>query len=973
MREVHDPPGPVVPGRRTFLGGVTAGVAALGLPALPAAAAADGGGQATSVLVDRMARAEAWRAYMRAQDMVWSEVPDGFYQAPFLGNGGLGVALFRDTGSKRLKIEVGDTRVRDHQRNGDVRFGTARLRVGYFLVETEGDVIEADLRLSLWDAELSGTIVTTRGTLAVSAFVHATRDLLVCSLTPAGGERAAGFRFTPYPAESTVLQHQNGPGNLRKNPPPDLAQTAEGGLCDQPLDAGGGHATAWRVVAGDGGVRHLVAGVASAFPEPTAPGTAAETVAQAARQPVPRLRGEHRRWWHDFYPKSFVSVPDARLQSFYWIQLYKMACITRRDRPVSTTAAQWLEVTPWPAAWWNLNIQLTYWFLNPTNHPELDSLTRSLDECRDALTDNVPAGYRSDSAAINRASQEDLVTSPVGIPGQGTPEVGNLTWALHNVWLTYRHTMDDALLRDVLYPLLRRAVNYYLHFLYEGPEGRLHLPTTMSPEYGGAKDCNYDLALLYWGCQTLVEATERLRTDDELLPKWRDVLDRLTAPPQGAEGMWIGSDLRLTSSHRHYSHLLWFYPLYLLDPGVPENRRLLERSLSHWVGFTGALQGYTFTGAASMSASLGKGDDALDYLNTLLDKFVQPNTMYRESGPVLETPLSGAQSMHDMLLQSWGGTVRIFPAVPDAWQDAQIHNLRTEGAFLVSARRSGGTTRYVRVRSLAGEPLKLAHGLSGEIDVHRVRVVPGRAAPVERPVAWRDLGDGVIALDLDKDDDVIVAPAGSSGHTVEPAAVSVPAKPWGFASVLPRPEGEVVPVDLAAAYDNDGIATAAAPADGNFDGSGYTYPAAELPAAGPFRHGGVTFAFPGSGDGEKNNVAAGGTRIDVPRGAYRRLRVLGACSGGDLTSALVATYADGTTGTVRLPLTDWGRQPAYGEAVAVQTTHRLGAAGPHTLQVRIFHQLADVDPARELVSLTLPAQSRPALHLFALSLEKPSA
>ncbi|MBB6406783.1 hypothetical protein [Arthrobacter sp. AZCC_0090] len=62
-----------------------------------------------------------------------------------------------------------------------------------------------------------------------------------------------------------------------------------------------------------------------------------------------------------------------------------------------------------------------------------------------------------------------------------------------------------------------------------------------------------------------------------------------------------------------------------------------------------------------MSASMGKGEDALGYLNTLLDRYIQPNTMYRESGPVLETPLSGAQVMHDMLLQSWGETVRVFP------------------------------------------------------------------------------------------------------------------------------------------------------------------------------------------------------------------------------------------------------------------------------------------------------------------------
>lgn len=256
------------------------------------------------------------------------------------------------------------------------------------------------------------------------------------------------------------------------------------------------------------------------------------------------------------------------------------------------------------------------------------------------------------------------------MPGQtpsgdfGVPEVGNLTWALHNVWLRYRHTMDESLLRHVLFPLLRHAVGYYLHFLQEGPDGRLHLPETYSPEYATTKDCNYDLALLTWGCRALLDAAARPKINDPLKPTWRDILHRLVAPPQGADGLWIGADKQLTSSHRHFSHLLWFHPLHILDVDAPANRDLLRRSLAHWLSLPGAVQGYTFTGAASMSALLADGDAALGYLNTPLRTYVKPDTMYAESGPVIETPLSGAQSLHDMLLQSWGGTIRVFPAVP---------------------------------------------------------------------------------------------------------------------------------------------------------------------------------------------------------------------------------------------------------------------------------------------------------------------
>src|SRR3546814_1394901 len=70
--------------------------------------------------------------------------------------------------------------------------------------------------------------------------------------------------------------------------------------------------------------------------------------------------------------------------------------------------------------------------------------------------------------------------------------------------------------------------------------------------------------------------------------------------------------------------------------------------------------------------------------------------MYAESGQNIETPLSAAQSIHDMVLQSWGGAIRIFPAVPAAWPDLVFGDFRAEGAFLVSARRSGGRTAWIR-------------------------------------------------------------------------------------------------------------------------------------------------------------------------------------------------------------------------------------------------------------------------------------
>ncbi|WP_394825454.1 glycosyl hydrolase family 95 catalytic domain-containing protein [Pendulispora albinea] len=716
-------------------------------------------------LDDTMSTDAAWSSYLGGLDPVWRSVPTSFYQGPFLGNGALGASVYQTGAAKRISFKLGDTRVRDHQGTGGSLFGNARLPIGELVLNTAGDVSDVDLRLSLWDAELSGTVTTTKGVLSVRAYVHAQRDVLVVSTTVKSGAEKAAWSFVPAQARSPRLDFKPAPDGLKTNPDPVLRTSGDGGTCTQNLAAGGQTVSQWQS-APDGKAQTLLLTVAHSYPESTAAAAASKTLAAARTKGASGLRAEHLGWWHAFYPKSFVSMSDTRFESFYWIQLYKMASATRRDRPVLSTTGPWLEKTPWPGVWWNLNVQLEYWLIDATNHRELDSLTASLDRYRENLVSNLPEDYRGDSVGMARTSQEDLVTATVALPGSsGDPEVGNLIWALHNAWLGYRHTMDDGVLRDLVFPLLRKSVNFYLHFLTKDAAGVYHLPRTFSPEYASTADCNYDLALLRWGASTLLAADARLGLHDPLAPTWQDVLEHLAPPPQDAtNGFWIGADVQLTSSHRHYSHLLGFYPLYELDVTTSRaNRDALTKSMAHWLGYTGALQGYTFTGSASMYALLREGDKARGQLVTLFDKYVQPNTMYKESGPVIETPLSGAQSMHDMLLQSWGNTVRVFPAVPAAWADVTLHNVRAEGAFVVSAVRRGGKTQFIRIKSLAGEPCRIDPGnLPGPYDV--------RALPDGRPVPFTTNGDGTLQVVLTRNDDVLLVTRGNTSNwTIAPA------------------------------------------------------------------------------------------------------------------------------------------------------------------------------------------------------------
>jgi hypothetical protein len=629
-----------------------------------------------------------WPAFLARHDLVWNVMPDKWDAGAFIGNGLLGAMLYADKDCA-LRADIGRSDVTDHRPGDNACFDKARLPIGHFVLKTVGKVKGGTMRLDLWNAETAGKLVTDRGEIAWRAFTHASELVTVFEFTASAGEQQ--FTWEWVAAKSASTRTRSPPKDYTPNPPAQLETAGAVQVCVQPMLAGGQYATAWQEQGAGTARRTVFVSVGNTQADNKARANAVNAVEGAAIAGAARLVESHRAWWHAFYPQSFLSIPDTRLESFYWIQIYKLASATRADRPALDLMGPWFRTTGWPAIWWNLNIQLSYYPVYTANHLELgESLCRLLDNNLTNLIQNVKPEWQHDSAAINRVTSYDC-------RGKVGNEVGNLIWTCQNYWRQCRYAADDVRLKERCLPLLRRCVNYYRHLLVTGDDGKLHLPPTYSPEYGTAPDCNYDLALLRWGCQTLLNEHERLKLDDPLLPEWKKILATLTDYPTSDKGLDIGRGVPLAHSHRHYSHLLMIYPLYLMNWEQPERRALIEKSLDHWIGFKGALQGYTYTGASSICASIGRRAQAVSLLNAFLDSYIKPNTMYLEGSPVIETPLSGAQSIQDLLLQSWGGKIRVFPGVPPSWKDATFHNLRAEGGFLVSAVRKEGKTQWVRV------------------------------------------------------------------------------------------------------------------------------------------------------------------------------------------------------------------------------------------------------------------------------------
>jgi alpha-L-fucosidase 2 len=704
-----------------------------------------------------------WPEFMARQDLIWETLPTHFDYGAFMGNGMLGSMIHQD-GPQRLRWEMGRSDVTEHRRDN------ARLPIGGLVLSTLGKIKDGSMRLDLWNAEVRGSITTDRGQISFRSFIHTEDMLLLIDISTSGDEGDASFSW-----DARECQDFRNAKRFKDPPnPPAIEEVIDGiATCTQARFAGGRFATAWQAIPSKKGRRVLLS-IADSFPHNTAHDQALHTVKRGASMPFSTLLESHRQWWHDFYPKSMVSVPDPKLESFYWIQFYKLACASRPDLVPVDLLGPWYRDTGWPRIWWNLNIETLYLPVYTGNRLELgESFTNFIDAKQANFYRNAKAIWGFDDCAT-----VPHTTDYEGLRGDGScaPDryinPGDFTWALHNYYLHYRYSMDHSMVTDqsahAFYPLLRDSIRLYLKLLKKGEDGKLHLPILHSPEYGDDADNNYNLSLLRWGCQTLIELNERYDLKDPLVPSWKQTLRDLVPYPVDDNGLRLGAKISITKSHRHWSHILMVHPLHIMTGDQPQNRALLNTSVLHWltVDNSRGINGWSRAAAASLYATLGDGDNALKQIHGhMADKrFVRPNTMYIEGSPVIECSIVLNRSLQDMLLQSWGNKIAVFPALPQSWKTAIFHDLRAEGAFLVSAEHRHGKTAWVRIKSLAGEPCCVQPGLTGKLSA----LINGILLPV-LPSA-----NGIYALPLTKGDEALLF----AGETApKPAIRPIPADP----------------------------------------------------------------------------------------------------------------------------------------------------------------------------------------------------
>jgi alpha-L-fucosidase 2 len=239
---------------------------------------------------------------------------------------------------------------------------------------------------------------------------------------------------------------------------------------------------------------------------------------------------------------------------------------------------------------------------------------------------------------------------------------------------------------------------------------------------------NYDLALVRWTFTTAVELASELGYTDEA-EEWNSLLNEWPYYATDETGLMVAPGNPLMESHRHFSHIMAIHPLGLIDPSNGEKdqviinntiARLDELGSSNWTG-------YSFAWLGNLKARAGDGDGAAKALKDFASSFVLPNSFHvngDQSGTgksnftyrpfTLEGNFAFASGIQEMLIQSHTESVRLFPALPEAWESVGFKKLRTQGAFLVSANKKNGKVKKVTILSEVGGQIRLINPFPGK-------------------------------------------------------------------------------------------------------------------------------------------------------------------------------------------------------------------------------------------------------------------
>lgn len=477
------------------------------------------------------------------------------------------------------------------------------------------------------------------------------------------------------------------------------------------------------------------------------PGGEARALALAGENPTTEYDAHlrsHESRWSLFWNASGISLADKELEKSWYRNLFALNTHIRKGALAPGLCANVVpyEKSPWHGVYTvNMNIQKMFLPSLPAGHPEwiacyadwLDHLTPSLENlCR--LTFGFEGIYITHMVLPFVTPDRQFSTNTAG------RSLGMIGWMGQPLWWHWEYTRDRAFLETRAYPFLKRAADFYCRYFetfmddsgdifpslnLEGP------PWSRNGEHN--RDCFVDLILIRNTFHYALSAAAALDVDPEKRAEWQAALKRVR--PVAHEWLpdghaWIRTD----KNNRPPANQEWWesrenrgeaalpaawtvFPGEYCDGDESDGiaaacREIMQRT--RWQELHPAIVWIHHWWCALPALRMGL-ENAFDTAQDIILKERFPagharTTHYIHLQPdawrVPEDNYLGVSATTEMLLQSQGGILRLFPAWPKE-KRARFRGLPARGGFVVDAAWSPKTGLSARIRSLAGETCRI--------------------------------------------------------------------------------------------------------------------------------------------------------------------------------------------------------------------------------------------------------------------------
>jgi alpha-L-fucosidase 2 len=451
--------------------------------------------------------------------------------------------------------------------------------------------------------------------------------------------------------------------------------------------------------------------------------------------------------WKDYWNKSGVKLNDELLETTWYHNLYFFNCAVKEGVNTPGLFANWSYNsigTAWHGDYhMNYNTEQPFWLCFSSNHLEKNLSYVSLIEFLMNVSRKWARSYYNLPGAYfpHSAYPVDMTINSYPVPSWGW-EICETPWAVQGLWWHYLYSQDKEYLKNRAYGPIREAVEFVTAYMKRpeahGPQwkdDKYHIFPTIPPELYALRpgfkynyDCTVDLTLVKFLFKAFKEAARVLGREKEDETLLSDVNNILTHFPDYATAESKKYGRVYVSVPGEHDQVVYNVPNALItvfpgeDHGLHSKKETLDILKNTFLNQQN--EGGNDLVFMNMQAvrlgllDLEKFKRQINYCllpnGTATDMAMQVHGRYEDltdygfmdnMGIWFENFALPAV-IDECLMQSYDGTIRLFPNWP-LEKDAEFHNLRAAGAFLVSTKLKNGKVKGIEIFSEAGTPLKI--------------------------------------------------------------------------------------------------------------------------------------------------------------------------------------------------------------------------------------------------------------------------